>query len=88
MTTTNPIIEGWLKENAQEAAELRDFLQPQRLWPGLLTAKEAGVPPVPGNTGDLSRIEVYFPKDDEERAAIKAWLAERNKRRAQERGDE
>ena len=54
--------------------------QPQRLWPGLLTAKEAGVPPVLGNTGDLSRIEVYYPKDDEERAAIKAWLAERKRK--------
>jgi hypothetical protein len=62
--------------------------QPQRLWPGLLTAKEAGAPPVLGNTGDLSRIEVYYPKDDEERAAIKAWLAERKRQRrlAQESG--
>jgi hypothetical protein len=61
--------------------------QPQRLWPGLLTAREADAPPVLGNTGDLSRIEVYWCETDEERAAIKAWLAERRKRRAQERGD-
>jgi hypothetical protein len=62
--------------------------QPQRLWPGLLTAKEAGEPPVLGNTGDLSRIEVYWCETDEERAAIKAMLAERKRQRrlAQENG--
>jgi hypothetical protein len=61
--------------------------QPHRLWPGLLTAKEAGTPPVTGNTGDLSRIEVYYPKDDEERAAIKAWLAERKRQRRLAQGN-
>jgi hypothetical protein len=61
--------------------------QPQRLWPGLLTTKEAGEPPVLGNTGDLSRIEVYWCETDEERAAIKAWLAERKRQRRLAQGN-
>lgn len=61
---------------------MTDLPQPQRLIPGLLTAEEAGLPPLGPTDGDLSRIRVYAPRTEEERQAIKAMIAERNAQRA------
>ena len=58
--------------------------KPSYLFP---SAEDLGVPPPPQSVGDLSRIEVYAPRTEEERQAIKAMLAERKRQRrlAQER---
>ena len=53
--------------------------KPSYLFP---SAAELGVPPPPQSVGDLSRIEVYAPRNEEERQAIKAMLAERKAARA------